>query len=127
MFTRNGACQSLPALQAGGNRLVVFAQRHDPRGHHTSRGRRAWNEQELRTVERGQRWHDRVPSILANNYGHPAPARVERLHAASRVHEPPLVKHSVGREKHLAMNVEDLRLVTLERGVESRIVNVILE
>src|SRR5213083_871072 len=57
----------------------------------------------------------------------PTPARVERPDLAAAIHEPLLVEHPVRGEEHLAVHVPHARVLAAERGVQTRVVEVVLE
>ena len=102
MLVGDVASEPIPATHArrSGNAVVL---RRD-----ATRRRRRANEDELRAVERGDRRGHAVPRILADEHRGASPRRVERANLASALDEPFLVEQTVGRQKHLAMDVSDV-------------------
>ncbi len=89
--------------------------------------RRARHDHELGPLERGDRARERVPRVLADQDRRPPPAGVERPDLPPAIHEALLVEHAVGREEHLAVHLPDARVLAAERGVQARVVEVVLE
>src|SRR5207249_8856394 len=125
-YDERAARESLPSLEPDEARVddehavLLGDVAHDPLPPHHARrerlplslrlagaagGRGAGEDEELSAVERGDRRRERVPGVLANEYGGAPEARVEGAHLVSPLHEALFVEHAVGREEHLAVHV----------------------
>src|SRR5438128_2594341 len=92
-----------------------------------ARRRRTRHDDELGSLERGDRARERMPRVLAHQDRRAAPPGVEGPDLAAASHEPLLVEHSVRGEEHLAVHVLDARVLAAEGGVETRVVEMVLE
>ena len=115
MLLRDRLGQPVPALQIGRDPGIVFRLETPGRG-----GARHY--QQLGTVERGQRGHDGVPSVLADHHCGTPPGGIERRDVAPRLDEPFFVEHAVGGKEHLAMHVTDAGVWSTEGAIQGRIV-----
>ena len=84
----------------------------------TTRRGSAGDENELCSIQSGERGHQRVPRVLAHDHCRAAPRDIERAHRMPVLDKPLFIEHAVGWEKDLSVYVPDTGLRSTERRIE---------
>jgi protein tyrosine phosphatase (PTP) superfamily phosphohydrolase (DUF442 family) len=108
--------QSSPACQTDGATRGVVA------GNDTAGWARAWDDDHLSAVECSQHGRERMPGVLADENGRPAPSGIEGLHATPGFDKSLLVEHAIGWQEDFPVDVADAGIGTAQRSVEAGIV-----